>query len=169
MGRTLATLIESNIILNLSEPNAIKDVSWIKTNKLTWHWWNDTVVPENAPFKRGMNYETMKYYIDFASQYGISCHSLTDVDGDSWYTSPLKTYPQPDSGTDVTKPNPKLQMDQLLAYARSKNVKIRLWVHWKALEPQLEEAFTLYEKWGIEGLMVDYQTQWISQEKKESG
>lgn len=98
----------------------------------------------------------MKYYIDFASKYGISCHSLTDVDGDSWYTSPLKTYPLPGPGTDVTKPNPKLKMDELLAYAKGKNVRIRLWVHWKALEPQLEEAFTQYEKWGIEGLMVDY-------------
>lgn len=156
IGKNPATLIESNIILNLNEPCAIDDVSWIKPNKSTWHWWCATGVPKNAPFKRGMNFETMKYYIDFASENGISCHSLTDVDSDSWYTSPKDTYPQPGEGTDVTKPNPALQMDKLLEYARSKNVRIRLWVHWKALAPKLEEAFALYEKWGIEGLMVDY-------------
>ncbi|MCY7350246.1 MAG: glycoside hydrolase family 97 catalytic domain-containing protein, partial [Cytophagaceae bacterium] len=156
IGKTPGTLIESNLVLNLSEPCAVKDVSWIRTHKSTWPWWNDTVVPENAPFKRGMNYESMKYYIDFAAKYGISCHALTDVDGDSWYTSPLSTYPLPGPGTDVTKPNPRLRMDSLLAYANSKGVRLRLWVHWKALEPQLEAAFTTYEKWGIEGLMVDY-------------
>ncbi len=156
IGKTPGVLIESNIILNLSEPNVIEDVSWITPQKTTWHWWNNTVIPANASFTRGMNFETMKYYIDFAAQYGISCHSLTDVDSDSWYTSPKDTYPLPGPGTDVTKPNPKLRMDELLAYAKSKNVKLRLWVHWKSLEPQLEEAFTLYEKWGIEGLMVDY-------------
>lgn len=156
IGNKPGTLIESNIVLNLSEPCAIDDVSWIKPNKSTWPWWCSTGVPDNAGFKRGMNFETSKYYIDFAAKYGIGCHSLTDVDGDSWYTSPLETYPKPGEGTDVTKPNPKLQMDKLLAYAREKNVRIRLWVHWKALEPKLEEAFALYEKWGIEGLMVDY-------------
>ena len=151
IGQKPATLIESNIVLNLSEPNVIKDVSWIKTQKSTWHWWDDTIIPDDAPFKRGMNFESMKYYIDFASKYGISCHSLTDVDGDSWYTSPLATYPLPGPGTDVTRPNPKLKMDELLAYAKSKNVRIRLWVHWKALEPQLEAAFTQYEKVGHRG------------------
>ena len=151
-----ATLLESNIILNLSDPCVIDDTSWIQPNKSTWHWWCGTGVPENAGFKRGMNFETMKYYIDFAADNGITCHSLTDVDGDSWYTSPKDTYPSPGAGTDVTRPNPALQLDKLLAYAHSRNVRIRLWVHWKALEPQLEEAFSLYEQWGIEGLMVDY-------------
>jgi alpha-glucosidase len=29
-------------------------------------------------------------------------------------------------------------------------------MHWKALRPQIDEAFPLYEKWGIEGVMVDF-------------
>ena len=35
-------------------------------------------------------------------------------------------------------------------------VGIHLWVHWRPLYDKLEEAFTLYEKWGVRGLMVDF-------------
>jgi alpha-glucosidase len=35
-------------------------------------------------------------------------------------------------------------------------VRLRFWVHWQALYPKLDTAFALFEKWGIEGLMVDF-------------
>ena len=47
-------------------------------------------------------------------------------------------------------------MPELLQYAKKKGIRLRLWVHWKALKPQLDEAFALYEKWGIEGVMIDF-------------
>ena len=43
-----------------------------------------------------------------------------------------------------------------MAYAKERGVGIRLWVHWKPLSKHLEEAFTLYEEWGVKGLMVDF-------------
>jgi alpha-glucosidase len=47
-------------------------------------------------------------------------------------------------------------MKQVCDYAHSKGVGIRVWTHWKALYPKLEEAFALFEQWGINGLMVDF-------------
>ncbi len=53
-------------------------------------------------------------------------------------------------------PRPELELPRILEYARQKGVGIRLWVHWKALDERLEEAFAQYEDWGISGLMVDF-------------
>ncbi|MBI2433329.1 MAG: glycoside hydrolase family 97 catalytic domain-containing protein, partial [Candidatus Hydrogenedentes bacterium] len=58
--------------------------------------------------------------------------------------------------TDILTPRPELQLPEILKYAREKGVGIRLWVHYKALAPRLEEAFRQYEDWGVSGLMVDF-------------
>jgi alpha-glucosidase len=47
-------------------------------------------------------------------------------------------------------------MKQVCDYAKQKKVGIRVWTHWKALYPKLDMAFTLFEKWGISGMMVDF-------------
>ena len=63
---------------------------------------------------------------------------------------------RPGPHTDVTKPRPGLDIQALSDYAGSKGVRLRFWVHWQALYPKLDSAFALYEKWGIEGMMVDF-------------
>ncbi|MBN2209959.1 MAG: glycoside hydrolase family 97 protein [Sedimentisphaerales bacterium] len=145
-------LLESNIIRNLNAPCAIEDTSWIKPGKTTWHWWNDTVA-ENVNFTPGMNTATMKYYIDFAAVNGIDFHALVFDDKNRiWYG----TFDDNLTQEDVTSVIPELDMPEILRYAQSKGVGIRLWVHWQNLAPRLEEAFSLYEKWGIKGLMIDF-------------
>jgi len=62
--------------------------------------------------------------------------------------------PRPD--TDILTPRPELKLPEILKYARERGGGIRLWVHWKALDGKLEEAFQQYEDWGISGLMVDF-------------
>jgi len=57
--------VESNIVLNLNPPAAIADTSWIKAGRSAWNWWSGSYAEGN--FKPGMNNDTMKYYIDFAS------------------------------------------------------------------------------------------------------
>jgi alpha-glucosidase len=58
--------------------------------------------------------------------------------------------------TDITKPRPEIELEELARYAKEKGVGLRLWVHWKPLERQMEEAFAQYERWGLRGLMVDF-------------
>jgi alpha-glucosidase len=47
-------------------------------------------------------------------------------------------------------------MKQICDYATSKGVGVRVWVHWKALWPHIDSAFTRFERWGVKGMMVDF-------------
>ena len=47
-------------------------------------------------------------------------------------------------------------MENLLAYAKQKDVGIILWVAWKTLDRQMDETLNLFEKWGIKGIKVDF-------------
>lgn len=152
IGDRIGKLIESNIVANLCEPNAIGDISWINVGKTTWPWWNGNVA-KNVDFRVGVNTATTKYYIDYAAANGITFHAISDDDGLAWYG---KSRGDSVAFQDVTKPIPQLDMPEIMSYAKQKGVEIRLWVHYAALQKKLEEAFTLYEKLGIDGLMVDF-------------
>jgi len=143
-------LIESNLVFHLSDPPAIKDTSWIKPGKTAFPWWNGYVL-EGVSFKPGVNTATMKHYIDFCAENGIPYHSLDGFDI-AWYGGPI----HPNGPTDITRAAPSIDMPELLRYAKEKGVRLRLWMHWKALQPQIDEAFRKYEEWGIEGVMVDF-------------
>lgn len=147
-------LIESNILTDLNEPCAIQDVRWIKPGKTTFPWWNGNVVPDtlNAP---GNNFVTQQYYIDFCARTGIEYHSVVEYGLHQWYVDDGVSF-MPGPGADVTKPVPGLNMKQVCDYATSKGVGIRVWVHWAALYPKLDSAFTIFEKWGVQGMMVDF-------------
>ena len=143
-------LLESNIVFHLSDPPAIADTSWIKPGKTTFPWWNGYVL-EGVDFEPGVNTATMKHYIDFCAEQGIPYHSLDGLDI-AWYGGPIA----PIGPTDITRAAPSIDMPELLRYAKEKGVRLRLWLHWKALKPQIDEAFRVYESWGIEGVMVDF-------------
>ena len=150
----VGALIESNLITNLAEPCRIKDVSWIKPGKTTFPWWNGNVVPDtiNAP---GNNFVTNKYYIDFCARNGIQYHSVVEYGLHEWYTNDgAGFFPGPNA--DVTKPVPGLDMKEICDYAKSQGVGIRVWVYWTALYKKLDAAFDQFEKWGLEGMMVDF-------------
>lgn len=150
----IGALIESNILTNLNEPSKIKDVSWIKPGKTTWPWWNGNVTPDTN-FAPGNNFETNKYYIDFCARNNIEYHSVVEYGLHQWYVDDGIPF-EPGPHSDVTKPVPGLDMQQVCDYAKQKGVGIRVWVHWAALYPKLDTAFAVFEKWGIKGLMVDF-------------
>ena len=143
-------LIESDIVFHLNAPSAIDDPSWIRPGKTTFPWWNHYVL-EGVDYEPGVNTATMRHYIDFCAEHGIPYHSLDGLDV-AWYGGPI----QPDGPTDVTTAAPSIDMPELLRHAKEKGVRLRLWMHWKALAPQLDEAFATYERWGIEGVMIDF-------------
>ena len=150
----IGALVESNIITSLNEPSKIKDLSWLHPGKTTFPWWNGNVVPDtlNAP---GNNFVTAKYYIDFCARNGIEYHSVVEYGLHQWYMDDGISF-QPGPHADVTTPVPGLDMKKICEYAKQKGVGIRLWVHWAALYPKLDSAFTIFEKWGIRGMMVDF-------------
>jgi alpha-glucosidase len=151
----IGALIESNILTSLNEPSKIKDVSWLKPGKTSFHWWNGDVVPDTT-FAPGANFETNKYYIDFCAKNNIEYHSVIGYGGFAWYPNDWINYAVKGNYSDVTKTIASLDMKRICDYAQSKGVNIHVWVNWMALYPQLEAAFTQFEKWGIKGMMVDF-------------
>lgn len=133
-------LLESQLVYLLGEPAPKQDYSWIRPGKIAWDWWNALAL-YGVDFKAGINMETYKYYIDFASRYGIEYVVLDDGWSEAW---------------DVTKTVPAMDIEALAAYAAQKNVGLILWVAWAPFEKKMDEAFALYSKWGIKGLKVDF-------------
>jgi alpha-glucosidase len=154
IGDRIGALIESNILTNLNEPNKIKDVSWIKPGTTTFPWWNGNVVPDtiNAP---GNNYVTNMYYVDFCAKNNITYHSVVEYGLHEWYVNDGAGF-QPGPNADPSRAVPGLDMQQLCDSAAKRGVGIRVWVHFYALYPKLEQTFAQYEKWGIKGLMCDF-------------
>ncbi len=136
-----ADLVESQMIYKLSAPQGEGwDFSWVKPGKVAWDWWNANNI-YGVDFKSGINTETYKYYIDFASKYGIEYIILDE----GWYEL-----------GDLTKINPEINMEELLAYGKEKNVGIILWVVWKTLWDQLDVAMDQFQQWGVKGIKVDF-------------
>ena len=133
-------LITNEIIYLLQKPSLVQDTSWIKPGKVAWDWWNANNV-YGVDFKAGINTETYKYYIDFAAKYGLPYIILDE----GWYKL-----------GNVLEVIPEINMDELSAYARQKNVGIILWVVWKTLDDQLIPALDQFEKWGVKGIKVDF-------------
>ena len=133
-------LITNQMSYLLAEPNKIENTSWIKPGKVAWDWWNAWNI-YGVDFEAGVNTETYKYYIDFASKYGIEYIILDE----GWY--PLGN---------LLETVPEIDMDEILAYAEEKNVGVILWVIWKTLEDQWTDAFDQFEKWKVKGLKVDF-------------
>jgi alpha-glucosidase len=140
LGSSPGSLIESEIIQNLNDPCALKDVSWIKPGISAWdNWWSSDVK---------MDMPTIKQYIDLAATQGWP-YMIIDW---QWY-GPYNT---PEA--DLTKPAPQLDMPELLRYAKEKNVKLWLWLYSSDVNrnDNYKTAFALYEKWGIAGVKIDF-------------
>ncbi len=151
----IGTLIESNILTNLNEPCKIQDTSWIKPGKTTFTWWNGNMVPDTT-FMPGNNFETNKYYIDFAARNGLNYHSIYGFAETPWYTDNGFDFGNPGTYFDITKPIASLDMKYICDYAKSQGVGIHVWLNWKALYPKIDEAFAKFQEWGISGMMVDF-------------
>jgi alpha-glucosidase len=133
-------LITNQLVWLLERPAQFQDTSWIKPGKVAWDWWNDWNIA-GVDFHAGINTATYEYYVDFASKYGIPYIILDD----GWYKL-----------GDLLEVAPDLNMEELLAYAKKKNVGIILWASWKTLDDQLIPALDKFEKWGIKGIKVDF-------------
>lgn len=151
----VGALLESNILTNLTDAPQMQDWSWLKPGKTSFHWWNGDITPDTT-FAPGANFETNKYYIDFCARNGLAYHSVIGYGGFAWYRSDAPGYSTVGPNTDVTKPVPSLNMAEICSYAQKKGVDIHVWVHWKAIYPSLEKAFSQFQKWGIKGMMVDF-------------
>jgi alpha-glucosidase len=133
-------LLNSDMVYRLASPSRVKDASWIKPGKVAWDWWNDWNI-SGVDFRAGINTQTYKYYIDFASAHKIE-YILLD---EGWATS-----------EDIMKIIPEINLQEIIDYGKSKNVGVWLWGGWLPLDKQIDHALSTYSKMGIKGFKIDF-------------
>ena len=132
----------NNLVYALATPNQIGDISWIKSGKVAWDWWNDWNL-KGVDFKAGINTRTYQYYIDFAARNKIPYVVLDE----GWYES---------AKGDIMNPIADIDMQLLIDYGRQKGVGIVLWTVFNVLDEHLVEACEKYARMGIKGWKIDF-------------
>jgi len=138
VGDEPGRLVESNVITSLNPESEIADTSWIHAGRASWDWWNGSLGPDG---KRAYTTETMKYYVDFAVKSGFE-YMMLDA---GW-----------SDRNDITKMNGTVDVPELVRYGKEKGVKVWIWLLGSQVDRQMDEAFPLYEKWGVAGLKIDF-------------
>lgn len=133
-------LLGNQMVFNLSRPPD-GDYSWVKPGKVAWDWWNDNNI-YGVGFASGINTATYQYYIDFAAAFGLEYIILDE----GWSATT----------TDLLHSAPGMDVPGLIAYAKSKNVGVILWVLWQPFYSQMEEVITHFGRWGAAGIKVDF-------------
>ena len=143
-------LLENTMTLQLAAKSEIADPTWITPGQASWEWWNDaTPYGPDVNFVSGYNLDTYKYYIDFASKYGIKYIVMDE----GWANST----------TDPYTPNPKVDVKELIRYGKTKNVNIILWLTWLTVYNNMD-LFKVFHDWGIKGVKIDFMNrsdQWM--------
>lgn len=137
LGDTAGELAESNVFTDLNAPSRVADTSWIHPGKASWDWWNGDL---GADGQSAYTTKNMEYYVDFAAESGFP-YMMLDA---GW------------SGSDILKMRGNVDVPELVRYAAKKNVKVWIWLYSKYVAAQMQEAFPLYEKWGVAGVKIDF-------------
>ena len=136
-------MLDNDLVWLLGTPaDSSKDWSWVKPGKVAWEWWNDWNIT-GVDFKAGVNNDTYKYYIDFASKNGIEYVILDE----GWATK---------YKTDLFDVVPEINLPELVAYAAERNVGLVLWAGYWAFDKDMDKVCEHYSKMGIKGWKVDF-------------
>lgn len=135
-------LIENTMTLKLAPKSQVPNPSWIKPGQASWEWWNGaTPYGPDVNFVSGYNLNTYKYFIDFASKFGIE-YIIMD---EGWAKSTEDPY----------SPNPNVDVQELIRYGKEKKVGIVLWLTWLTVEKNME-LFKTFKEWGVAGVKIDF-------------
>lgn len=135
-------LLDSDMVYKLASPSRLKDTSWIKPGKVAWEWWNHWGI-YNVDFVAGVNNDTYKAYIDFASRNNIEYVILDE----GWAVN---------LQADLFQVVPEIDLQELVAYAKSKKVDLILWAGYYAFERDMEKVCKHYSELGIKGFKIDF-------------
>lgn len=140
MAKNEGELLENNYILqNLSEPNQLKDDSW--------------VTPGKALREATLTTEGGMTAIDFVAEHNMQ-YVLFDA---GWYGNEM--YEESDATTitlDPKRSKGPFDIEAITKYADEKGIGIILYVNRRALEKQLDDILPLYKKWGISGIKFGF-------------
>lgn len=137
-----AGLAQSELGYILGGESKVSDTSWIKPGKVAWDWWNDWNL-RGVDFETGVNNDTYKAYIDFASRNGIEYVILDD----GWSSK--------ESG-DLFTVVKEINLPELVAYGKERGVGLILWAGYLPFAKDMEEVCKTYSAMGIKGFKVDF-------------
>ena len=137
-----AKLADSDMVYRLAAPSRVEDASWVAPGKVAWEWWNNWGLTD-VDFEPGVNTQTYKAYIDFASEYGIEYVILDE----GWATK---------YKNDLFDIVPEIDMQGILDYAAAKNVGIILWAGYNAFNNDMERVCEHYSQLGVKGFKIDF-------------
>lgn len=136
-------LLANRLAYRLATPAAEgSDYSWVRPGKVAWEWWNDWNLT-GVDFKTGINNDTYKYYIDFASKHGIEYVILDE----GWAVN-LKA--------DLMQVVPEIDLEELVEYGRERNVGIILWAGYWAFDRDMENVCRYFSEMGVKGFKIDF-------------
>ena len=136
-------MLDNDLVWLLGTPtDSSTDWSWVKPGKVAWEWWNNWHIT-GVDFKSGVNNDTYKYYIDFASRNGIE-YVIMD---EGWAVK---------GNADLFDVVPEIDIAELVAYGAERNVGIVLWAGYWAFDRDMEKICEHYSKMGVKGWKIDF-------------
>lgn len=135
-------LAQSDMTWRLASPQAVADISWLKPGKVAWDWWNGWNI-YGVDFEAGINTQTYKYYIDFASANGIEYIVMDE----GWAKNTV---------LNMKETRPEIDLPELVRYGQEKGVGIVLWTIARLFEDQMEDLCAQYSAMGVKGWKIDF-------------
>ncbi|MBU1369024.1 MAG: glycoside hydrolase family 97 protein [Bacteroidetes bacterium] len=173
VSETAAGLIESNLIVNLNEPNRLGDVSWFQPAKYVGIWWDmhlgtktwdyastqdmNTYMGQNPHGKHGATTAYAKELIDFAAENGIQAILV-----EGWNTGweHWIGFEDREGVFDFVTPYPDYDLKEVVRYGKSKAVELIMHHETSAAprtyDQQLDTAFKLMHSLGIHAVKTGY-------------
>lgn len=169
ISRNATDLLASKLILNLNEPCALEDVSWIRPHKMMGVWWEMHVGKSSWDYSggragtnltgkvpHGANTANVKRYIDFAAANGIEGVLVEgwNIGWEDWYGK------WKENVFDFVTPYPDFDLEYLTTYAREKAVKLVMHHETSAsatnYERFMDTAYRLMQRYGYDAVKTGY-------------
>jgi alpha-glucosidase len=140
VAESATELFENQLVYMLGPEPRLQNTDWIDPGKVAWDWYNARNLYD-VDFEAGVNTRTYKEYIDFAAAHDLDYVILDE----GWYEL-----------GDLTAVSEAIDMEELTAYAEERDMGLILWMVWRTLDRQMQTALDQFERWGIDGLKVDF-------------
>ncbi len=140
LAKSDADLLMNDLVYRLATPAKNQDWSWIKPGISTEEW----IAASNiygVDFESGLNTATYKYYIDFASRFGMQYVML-----DAGWSDP----------NDLFKITEGMNLEEVSKHAREKNISLVFWTLAMTLDRQLDDAMKMFNRLGVKCIMTDF-------------
>lgn len=136
-------MADNDIVMCLGgEPEKGADFSWVKPGRVAWDWLNAWGLT-GMDFKAGINTQTYKYYIDFASRNGLEYIIM-----DEGWAAKRKN--------DLFDVVPAIDLEEIISYAESRNVGVLLWAGHYPFAKDMQRVCEHYSAMGVKGFKIDF-------------